>query len=252
MYPNSALIPWLDPATLIEWFGPFAVLGVCAIVFVETGLLIGFLLPGDTLLILTGVLANPATIAAAKASGGLYIDWPIWLVCLLISVSAFLGDQLGYWIGRRSGPRVFGKPDGIFFSHKNVERTTAFFDRFGGRAVVIARIIPVLRTFAPVAAGVGRMHYRRFALYNAVGAIAWGAGVTLVGWAAGFVPFIRDLVVNYIEYVLLGIVALVAIPIVIEAVRGIIAQRRRKAAIARGEEVEQIAPVRIWTAEEGA
>ncbi|WP_460945297.1 DedA family protein [Okibacterium endophyticum] len=198
---NAALIPWLDPATLIEGFGAFALLGVCAIVFAETGLLVGFLLPGDTLLIITGVLTF---------SGIIGID--IWWVCLAIGLAAFLGGEVGYLIGHKFGPRLFERKESGLFSVKNVERTNAFFARFGALAVILARFVPIVRTFAPVAAGVGHMDYRKYSLYNLIGALIWGAGLTLFGWLLGFIPPVADFVQNYIDLILLAAVVLTLVP----------------------------------------
>ena len=127
---NTALIPWLDPEVLINGFGPWALLGVCAIVFAETGLLIGFLLPGDTLLVITGLFVFFDIIQ---------ID--IWWVALAIGAAAFVGGEVGYLIGHKLGPRVFERKESGLFSVKNVQRTNAFFVRFGGFAVIAARFV---------------------------------------------------------------------------------------------------------------
>lgn len=184
--------------------GGFAVLGICLIVFIETGLLVGFFLPGDSLLFVTGLLT---------ASGA--IAWPIWAVCLLISASAWLGDQTGYWIGRRLGPAVFKREESRFFSHKNVERAHQFFERYGARAIILAHFVPVMRTFVPVAAGVGEMDYRRFLKYNLWGVLGWGSGVTLMGYFLGGIAFVAE----HVEYFTLGFVVLSTIPILIEVIR---------------------------------
>ncbi len=198
----AALIPWLDPENLIRGFGAFALLGICFIVFAETGLLVGFLLPGDTLLIISGVL----TFAGV-------IEFPIWVVCLAISVAAFLGGEVGYLIGHRVGPRIFERKESGVFSMENVRRTNAFFERFGGLAVILARFVPIVRTFAPVAAGVGHMNPRKYTLYNAIGALIWGSGLTFAGWVLGLIPpfkigdltvDLRAFVVEYIDVILLG------------------------------------------------
>ncbi|GAB2462909.1 membrane-associated protein [Conyzicola lurida] len=198
---SSALIPWLDPENLINGFGPFALLGVCLIVFAETGLLIGFLLPGDTLLVITGVFV---------ATGVIDID--IWWVALAIGFAAFVGGEVGYFIGHKAGPRIFERKESGLFSVENVKRTNAFFERFGGLAVIIARFVPIVRTFAPIAAGVGHMNYKKYSLYNLIGAIAWGIGVTMVGYIVGFIPPLRDFVTHYIDIILLGAVAVTLLP----------------------------------------
>jgi membrane-associated protein len=181
----------------IEGAGAWGLLIVCAIVFAETGLLIGFFLPGDTLLFFTGLL----TFTGA-------IPFPLPVVILCVFVAAFLGDQLGYVIGRRAGPAIFERRDSGVFSRKNVDRTQAFFDRFGGWAVTIARFVGVVRTFAPVAAGVGKMKYTHFAGFNALGAAIWTAAIIGLGYALGSIPEVAAIVERYMEWVLIGIVVL--------------------------------------------
>ena len=212
---HSALIPWLDPKYLIDGFGAWALLGVCAIIFAETGLLVGFLFPGDTLLVITGILTF---------SGAIKID--IWWVALAIGFAAFLGGECGYLIGRKFGPRVFERKESGLFSVKNVERTNAFFERFGGFAVIVARFVPIVRTFAPVAAGVGRMNYRRYSIYNLVGALLWGAGVTYAGFFLGYIPPVRDFVSHYIDLILLGAVLITLIPTVFHYLQATMKARR--------------------------
>lgn len=209
---HTALIPFLDPENLIAGFGAYALLGVAFIVFAETGLLVGFLLPGDTLLFMTGVLAvNEA-----------FFGVPIWVVCGAIALAAFLGGEVGYLIGHKAGPHVFEKKESGFFSTKNVERTNSFFIRYGGMAVIIARFVPVVRTFAPVAAGVGHMNWKKYTLYNLAGAILWGAGLTYAGYLLGHIPAVANFVSEYIDLVLIGVVVIVLIPSIwhyIQAVR---------------------------------
>jgi membrane-associated protein len=181
----------------IESAGAWGLLIVCAIVFAETGLLIGFFLPGDTLLFFTGLLTFTGAIPI-----------PLAVVILCVFVAAFLGDQLGYLIGRRAGPAIFERRESGVFSRKNVDRTQAFFDRFGGWAVTIARFVGVVRTFAPVAAGVGKMNYLHFAGFNALGAAIWSTAVIGLGYALGSIPEVAAIVERYMEWVLIGIVVL--------------------------------------------
>lgn len=206
---------WLDPETLIRSFGALAVLGVCAVVFAETGLLVGFFLPGDSLLFTAGLLVATDVVRT-----------PVWLLAAAVFVAAFAGDQVGYLIGRRAGPKVFSRPDSRFFKREYVDRTYAFFDRYGARTIVIARFVPIVRTFAPVAAGVGAMRYRTFVAYNVVGALLWGVGVSLLGYWLGQVAFVRD----YIEPILVGIVALSLVPVGAELLRARRARRARQGA----------------------
>ena len=212
---QTALIPWLDPEYLIAGFGAWALLGICAIIFAETGLLVGFLFPGDTLLVIAGILTF---------SGAITID--IWWVALAIGFAAFAGGECGYLIGRKFGPRVFERKESGLFSIKNVERTNAFFERFGGFAVIVARFVPIVRTFAPVAAGVGKMNYRRYSFYNLVGALLWGVGVTYAGFFLGYIPPVRDFVSQYIDLILLGAVLITLIPTVFHYIQATVKARR--------------------------
>jgi len=202
----TALLPWLDPATIITNSQPWALLVVCFIIFAETGLLIGFLLPGDTLLIMAGLLSH----ASPAAPNGVF-GINAWWVALAIGVAAFIGGEVGYYIGHKAGPSIFERKDSGIFSKKNVERTNAFFVRFGGLTVILARFVPVVRTFAPIAAGVGHMPWRKYTLYNFIGAVLWGIGLTMLGYAVGYIPFIRDIVTEYIDVILLAAVAGTAI-----------------------------------------
>jgi membrane-associated protein len=221
----AALIPWLDPENLIEGFGAFALLGICFIVFAETGLLVGFLLPGDTLLIISGVLTF---------TGVIQVD--IWWVCLAISVAAFLGGEVGYLIGHKVGPRIFERKETGLFSIENVKRTNSFFERFGGLAVIVARFVPIVRTFAPVAAGVGHMDYKKYSLYNAAGAIIWGSGLTFAGWLLGYIPPLRDFVTEYIDVILLVAVAVTLIPTIFHYIQSSMKARKKRLADATAVE----------------
>lgn len=194
--PTAFLPDWLSPATIIDWAGPWALLVVCFIIFAETGLLVGFLLPGDTLLIIAGLLTHTSNVFSVN----------IWAVSLLIALSAFIGGEVGYLIGHKGGPAVFERKESGLFSRKNVERTNAFFERFGGLTVILARFVPIVRTFTPVAAGVGHMPRRRYSLYNFIGAMIWGFGLTMIGYLIAYIPWIRNLVVDYIDLILLAAV----------------------------------------------
>ncbi|MEA9985283.1 MULTISPECIES: DedA family protein [Subtercola] len=220
---HAALIPFLDPQGIITAFGPFAILGICFIIFAETGLLVGFILPGDTLLFFTGLLTYTGT------TSGQGIQIPIYIVAPAIAIAAFLGGEMGYLIGRKAGPRIFERKESGFFSIKNVERTNAFFERFGGAAVIVARFVPIVRTFAPIAAGVGKMDYRRYSLYNAIGALAWGGGVTMLGYLLGQIPAVADFTAKYIDVVLIAVVLLTLIPTVFHTIRSTRKARRTAA-----------------------
>ncbi len=225
MIHPTALLPWLDPAAIITNSQPWALLVVCFIIFAETGLLIGFLLPGDTLLIMAGLLSHSTT---AAPNGVFGIN--AWFVALAIGVAAFIGGEVGYFIGHKAGPSIFERKESGIFSRKNVERTNAFFERFGGITVILARFVPVVRTFAPIAAGVGHMPWRRYTLYNLIGAIIWGIGLTMLGYAVGYIPFVRDIVTEYIDVILLAAVAGTAIFIGIHYFRERAAAKRDAAA----------------------
>jgi len=201
---------WLDPQWIIQALGPWALAGVCLIIFAECGLLIGFFLPGDSLLFITGL---------AVVTG--LIDTPLWLVCVLLVVCAFLGNAVGYYIGRKAGPAIFDKPNSRLFKRENVDRTQAFFDKYGNRAIVLGRFVPIVRTFITVMAGVGRMDARRYLTFSLIGGVAWAAGVTLLGAALGQFEFVK----NNIELMLILVVALSLVPIAIEMVK---ARREKK------------------------
>jgi membrane-associated protein len=200
---NLALGPsWLDPDYLIQTFG---LIGILVIVFAESGLFFGFFLPGDSLLFTTGLL-----VATDQ-----YLHYPLWLVCTLIVISAILGDQVGYLFGRKVGPALFKRPDSRLFKQENVEKAHDFFEKYGPKSLVLARFVPIVRTFTPIVAGVSRMNYRSFIIFNIIGAALWGAGVTLLGAALGQVDFVHQ----HIEAILIGIVLLSVLPIAIEYLR---------------------------------
>lgn len=226
---HTALIPWLDPETIIGAAGPWALLVVCFIVFAETGLLVGFLLPGDTLLVISGLLSHPQDYAPNGVFG-----ISVWFVALLIGLSAFLGGEVGYEIGHRGGPKVFERKESGLFSVKNVERTNAFFERFGGLTIILARFVPIVRTFAPVAAGVGHMPRARYSLYNFIGAVIWGFGLTMFGYVIGFIPPVAWFVQEYIDLILLAAVGGTALVTLWHYFRE--RSKARKAALA-GEDV---------------
>ena len=193
---------------LVRW-GGYAVL--VTIVFVETGLLVGFFLPGDSLLITAGLVAftSPAL--------------NIWWLMVLLSVAAIVGDSVGYAIGWRAGPRLFTRPKSRLFNPAHIERTRAFYARYGAKTIVIARFVPIVRTFAPVVAGVGQMEYRRFLLYNVAGGVGWVTSMTGAGYLLGqTIPNIAD----RLPLIVLIVILLSLIPIVVELVR----ERRRRSA----------------------
>jgi membrane-associated protein len=191
-----------DPQAIVEGAGVWALLVVAAIVFVETGLLIGFLLPGDTLLLITGVLVFQGT-----------IHQPIWLVSLAIMVASIAGNQTGYQIGKVGGPAVFTRSEKGLLSHKSVDRTEAFFHKWGPLSLTIGQYVPIVRTLLPVAAGIGRMNRVTFTLYNALGSLLWAGLLPLFGWGIAHIPGVADIVTKYIDVVLLGVVAVSALSV---------------------------------------
>lgn len=200
-----ALLPdWLDPETMLTNLGDVAFWVVLGIIFAECGLLIGFFLPGDSLLFITGLFI---------ASGAISMN--IGLAVTLLFIAAFVGNLTGYWIGYKAGPPLFSRPDSRIFKQVYVEKTNAFFARYGGRAIIMARFVPIVRTFITAVAGVGRMHFGRFALFSAVGALLWAGGVTLAGYFLGNIPFVKD----NIELILILVVFVSVVPIVFEVVR---------------------------------
>lgn len=210
----TALGPeWMQADTLIESFGTYALIGIVVVIFIETGLLFPFL-PGDSLLFTAGMLVAQRQ-----------LDFPVWLLCLLLFAAAFLGDQVGYYIGHRAGPKIFNRPDSRFFKRSHIEQTNAFFEKYGGRTIILARFVPFVRTYAPVAAGVGKMPYRHFVSFNVIGALLWGVGVTLLGYYLGQFDFVHD----NIEAILVGIVFVSVLPVIIEVGRGWLARRRTAA-----------------------
>jgi membrane-associated protein len=201
-----------DPAALFElirWGGYVALVGI---VFTETGLLVGFFLPGDSLLITAGVVAATGTL-------------DIWTLSVLVSVAAVVGDSTGYAIGYRAGPRLFTREESRWFARRHLVRTREFYERHGGKTIVLARFIPIIRTFAPVVAGVGQMEYRRFVAYNVVGGVAWVWGLLWAGYLLGqSVPDIG----RHIHLVIAVVVVLSVLPIGLEYWK---ARRSRRAAL---------------------
>jgi membrane-associated protein len=207
VYAPLALGPkWIDPDFLIETFGT---LGVLAVVFVESGLLFGFFLPGDSLLFTAGLLSSTGTLP------------DLWVLLVTIPLAAIAGDQVGYAIGRKAGPRIFTRPDSRLFRQEYVEKSSDFFERYGARTIVLARFVPIVRTFAPVMAGVARMRYRTFLVYNVIGGVLWGCGLTTLGYFLGQVDFVRA----NVEAIIIGIVLLSFMPIAFELRRAQVARR---------------------------
>jgi membrane-associated protein len=208
-----ALGGFLDPEKLIESGG---LLLLVIIIFAESGLLIGFFLPGDSLLFIGGFLSS--------ASGGHRLP-NLAIVLPLLFVAAVAGDQVGYAFGNRAGPALFRRPDSRFFKHQHLEKAHSFFERYGPKTIVLARFVPIVRTFAPIVAGAGSMKYRTFVVYNLIGGLLWSVGVTTLGYFLGEVKWVR----NNIEISLIAIVALSLTPVAFEIVRHRRAAHRERA-----------------------
>ncbi|MEV7320282.1 VTT domain-containing protein [Streptomyces sp. NPDC093970] len=210
---------WLDPNNLLDSFG---IWGLLLVVFAESGLLIGFFLPGDSLLFTCGLL-----ITSNK------MDFPLWGAIALICVAAILGDQAGYMFGKKVGPSLFNRPNSRLFKRENVEKAHEFFEKHGPKSLILARFVPVIRTFTPIIAGVSGMAYRSFLVFNVIGGVLWGAGVTLLGSWLGKI----DVVKNNIEAILILIVLVSVVPIAIEFLRA--RAKSRKAAPAGEQPLPQ-------------
>ena len=192
---------WLDPNTMLDRFG---IWGLLLVVFAESGLLIGFFLPGDSLLFTCGLLITAGT-----------LDFPLWAAVVLICVAAILGDQAGYIFGKKVGPSLFSRPDSRLFKQENVVKAHEFFEKYGPKSLVLARFVPIVRTFTPIIAGVSGMKYRSFLTFNIIGGVLWGAGVTLLGSWLGNIDFVH----KNIEAILILIVFVSVVPIIIEFLR---------------------------------
>ena len=211
---NLALMPkWFDPMYLLTDNGPFAsavLPAILVIVFIETGLLFP-LLPGDSLLFTGGLLSaveNPPV--------------SVWVLVPAAALTAFAGDQCAYWIGRKIGPALFQKEDSRFFKKHYVTESHAFFEKYGPKTIILARFVPIVRTFTPVLAGVSQMSYRKFVTFDIVGAILWGGGVCVLGYFLGNVSFIRD----HVEAIFLLIVLISVLPAIIHVGKRMIESRR--------------------------
>jgi membrane-associated protein len=203
---------WLNPETMLTNLGDIAFWVVLGIIFAECGLLIGFFLPGDSLLFVLGLFI---------AAGSISIN--IWLACGLLFIAAVAGNVTGYWIGYHAGPPLFNRPDSKLFKKEYVDHTNRFFARYGARAIIMARFVPVVRTFITATAGVGRMDFRKFFFFSAIGGFIWAVGVTLAGYFLGNIEFVK----NNLELILILVVFVSVVPIVFEYVKH---RRQRKAA----------------------
>jgi len=196
-----------DPEKLISFLSS-AVTGwdgyllLFLVVFAETGLLVGFIFPGDSLLFTIGVVAG---------AGGLDIG----VICAVLVVASILGDQSGYFLGFRTGPHIFNRPDSRFFKQEYIRRTQEFYDKYGGKTLIMAKFVPIVRTFAPFMAGVGRMKYAKFLSFNVFGGLGWVLSMTLAGYFLGGVPIVRQ----HFEKVVILIVVVSLIPVFLQLMK---------------------------------
>ncbi len=203
---------WLDPEYILTSFGDIAFWVVVGIIFAECGLLIGFFLPGDSLLFVTGLFI---------ATGAISMN--IYLACLILFVAAVVGNVTGYWIGYKAGPSLFSKPESKLFKKEYVEHTHRFFNKYGARAIIMARFVPVVRTFITASAGIGRMDFKKFVLFSAIGGFIWAVCVTLAGYYLGNIEFVK----KNLEFILILVVFVSVVPIIFEYVK----HRRQRAGL---------------------
>ncbi|MCU1360090.1 MAG: hypothetical protein JWN99_1379 [Ilumatobacteraceae bacterium] len=194
-----------------HWLDKGGIALLALIVFAESGLLIGFFLPGDSLLFIAGFLTSSA---GKDSVGGSYMP-ALPIVALVVFAAAVLGDQVGYLFGRKVGPKLFERPQSRLFKPANAQKANVFFEKHGPAAIVLARFVPIVRTFTPIVAGVGNMKYRTFITYNLIGGLLWGVGVTTLGHFLGQIDFVK----NNIEIAAIAIVFISVLPVGIEYLR---------------------------------
>ena len=213
--PTASFLPdWLNPQIFLAdpALAPWVVLLVCGIVFAETGLLVGFFLPGDSLLFTAGLLVATGTIKVN-----------IVALITLVVISAIIGNQCGHLIGRKAGPALFNRPESRLFKHENVEKAHIFFEKHGGKALILARFVPIIRTFVPVIVGVAEYDRKKFFLFNVIGGVLWGGGVTLLGYILGDrVPWVS----KNLDLIFIVIVLVSVLPILIEGVKGYLDRKK--------------------------
>ena len=189
-------------AGIIDLFGAFTYVILFAIVFAETGLIVTPFLPGDSLLFVIGTLSGSGLLN-------------VWICYFTLLVAAIVGDAVNYWVGYNIGPRVFAKEDSRFFNKSHLDKTREFYEKYGAKTVVLARLVPIVRTFAPFVAGVGQMNYRAFFFYNVVGAFIWVTGILFAGYFFGAIPIVKA----NLEYVILGIVFVTILPMIFSYIK---------------------------------
>lgn len=216
------MIPGFDLTAFATTAGPWAaILVVALILFAESGLLIGFFLPGDSILFTVGFLIQ----------GGLHLPINIFVAITIFFIAAALGDSVGYLFGRRVGHRIFNRPNSLLFKQENIKRAEAFYEKYGGKTIIIARFVPVVRTFAPIVAGVAKMKYRLFLAYNLIGAFLWTAGITLLGYFAG--KWFEAIGVQ-IDTVILPVIAIIIVISILPPLFHIFKDKKQRVAFVSG------------------
>lgn len=211
------MIPGVDLVDFIKWGG---VIAVAAVIFAESGLLIGFFLPGDSLLFTAGFLTSAG-----------YVPINIHLLVIILFLAAALGDSVGYMFGNRVGRKVFNRPNSLLFKQENIKKASDFYEKHGGKTIIIARFIPAVRTFAPIIAGVAKMPYRTFLTYNIVGALIWAVGITYLGYFAG--NFFHSIGLE-VDQVLLPLLALIVFISILPAIYHLMRDKKQRQVIISG------------------
>ena len=215
------MIPGFDLTVIAQSVGPIvAVLIVAAIIFAESGLLIGFFLPGDSILFTLGFLI--------QGTSSFKLDISIYLAIIILFIAAVVGDNTGYSFGKKIGPKLFKRPNSLLFKQENVQRAQDFYDQHGGKTIIIARFIPIVRTFVPLIAGIAKMNHRTFFLFNIIGAFLWTAGVTLLGYFLG--AMLGRMGID-VDTILLPIVAAILIISVAPALYHLLKDKKQRQAI---------------------
>lgn len=203
----------LDPQTIIESFGALAVFGCGLILFIETATILGSFLPGDSLIFILGIALSTT------------LTFPLWLALPIIIASAIAGSQVGYWTGRKLGPAILTKRKRNFlFNEANIAKSQSVIEKYGPRAIVLARFVPVLRALVPLFVGMMGMESKKYFKYNVIGALLWGGGVLLLGWGLGNVPIVKE----NVELWIIGFVVLSSIPFPFEVARDYLNRKRAK------------------------
>lgn len=222
-------IPGLNLVDIIIGLGIFAIL---LVVFAESGLLIGFFLPGDSLLFTAGVLYHAGILPGN-------VPLPFILFLVLLFIAAVLGDTVGYWFGRKAGPRIFSKPDARLFKQSHIKKAQEFYEHHGGKTIIIARFVPIVRTFAPIVAGTAQMHYNRFLAFNVVGGLVWTFGITSLGYFAGAAFEAAGI---EIDHALLPIIALIIFVSILPPVIHILKDKKQRNTLWSGTKKQLQAP----------